>query len=204
MTLGVVNYGSGNFRSVWNALTHLGLDRREVTDAESASRASHLVLPGVGSFGACTSRLRTLGLDEVISAHIEAERPYLGICVGMQILGDLGTEFGRHQGLGAIAGTCTRMDQSEELDLPLPHIGWNTCTFEAGPLSRGLSPEPCFYFVHSYHLDVEDPLDLLATAEYGMTVTAAVSRGLCFGVQFHPEKSQRDGLRLLENFAKVT
>lgn len=200
---GIVNYGAGNFRSVWNAVRHLGLDPMVVTDAATAAEATHLVLPGVGSFRHCMQRLSDMGLDRAIKDHIHAGRPYLGICVGLQVLATAGEEFGRTDGLGIIPGRCRRLDAAASAGLPLPHIGWNECAFTPSPLSTGLGERPCFYFVHSYHLEVEDPADRLASCGYGMTVTAAVRRDNCYGTQFHPEKSQRDGLALLRAFAEV-
>ncbi len=204
MHIGLINYGSGNFASVWNALAHLRLDVVEVARAEDMDSCSRFILPGVGSFPDCMEGLQSCGLVAALRSHVvEQKKPYLGICLGMQILAELGFEFRACRGLGWIAGEVRRISTGSE-SLPIPHIGWNELSASSScPLFKGMGEKPTFYFVHSYHVLPVDQTDLLASVDYGDQVTACIGRGHIYGVQFHPEKSQQDGLRLLQNFAEI-
>lgn len=202
--VGLIDYGAGNFTSVRNALRHIGVDVEPVRTADELDRHSHVILPGVGAFAACMRRLEAAGLVEPLRARLaDAEQPFLGICVGMQLLAALGREFEDYPGLGLIAGECRRLPVEDD-GLRLPHIGWNAVALRDDlPLFAGLGDAPTFYFVHSYHVVPEDPAIVAATCDYGTDVTAAVRIGNVYGVQFHPEKSQQAGLRLLRNFVEL-
>jgi glutamine amidotransferase len=199
--IGVVGYGMGNLRSVVNALEHLGAECEIVETPERAREAEKLILPGVGAFGEAILRLEQQGFAEAIPELTGEGRPLLGICLGMQLLADSSSEHGEHPGLGLVHGSVDRIDAN---GLRVPHVGWNTATAtRSSTLFDGLPEEPTFYFVHSYELRTAAPDDLTATADYGGPVSAAVESAAVFGVQFHPEKSQADGLALLRNFIAV-
>jgi glutamine amidotransferase len=197
--IAVVDYGMGNLRSVLNALEHVGAEATLATAADQVAAAEKVVLPGVGAFGDGMRNLAQRGLATAVQAFATAGRPLLGICLGMQLLASRGTEFGDHEGLGLIPGTVDPLDTDQSLRVP--HVGWNAVTpLSASRLLVGLPSEPIFYFAHSYHLIPENPSTVTGTTDYGKPLTASIERGYLFGVQFHPEKSQRDGLKLLENF----
>jgi glutamine amidotransferase len=192
--IGLVDYGMGNRRSVEKALEHVGARVVRSSDPERLRTASALVLPGVGAFPEGMRRLRERGLEELLRERFEAGVPLLGICLGMELAFEHSSELGGAKGLGIVPG------RVRELDAPkLPHIGWNLVRWEAdSPLLRGLEGERPFYHVHSY---VADPAaGLLGSADYGERFCTAVAHGSFYGVQFHPEKSSRDGLQLLANF----
>ncbi len=199
----VIDYGSGNLRSAAKALAAAGGDVRVTADAREVARADRIVLPGVGAFADCRAGLDALpdmveALDTTVRRH---GRPFLGICVGMQLMAEAGREHGRHPGLGWIAGDVVDLSPRPDPSLKIPHMGWNELRFaRAHPLFEGIAAGAHAYFVHSYHLALTDSGDLLAAADYGGPVVAAVGRGNMLGVQFHPEKSQAMGLRLLANF----
>lgn len=201
---GVINYGSGNFTSVWNALKYLGLEIHEVDSPEKMEGVDRLILPGVGAFPSAMDRLKQLGLIDAIEKEVMSHRrPFLGICVGMQVLADLGTEFQECRGLGYVSGVVRRFD-SEKLDLPVPHMGWNELKLVKDcPLFQRMNDPPSFYFVHSYRFEPQDSSSTVATCQYGEEFCACVQNDHIFGVQFHPEKSQHDGLTLLENFCAL-
>jgi glutamine amidotransferase len=203
MRLVIIDYGSGNLRSAAKALERVAgpTDRIVVSaDAATVAAADRLVVPGVGAFAACRAGLLGLpGMAEAIAAVRQAGRPILGICVGMQLMAARGLEHGVHQGLGWVAGDVALLDPPPPLRVP--HMGWNALDFTPGhALLAGIEPGAHAYFVHSYHLVDADPADLLASTDYGGPVVAAVARGNVAGTQFHPEKSQETGLRLLANF----
>lgn len=211
MTIAIIDYGSGNLRSAAKAferaVADAGLKRTvKVTgDPADVERADHIVLPGVGAFADCHSGLMALdGMVEILSRMvIDAGRPFLGICVGMQLLATRGLEHGRHQGLGWIEGEVTRL-QPADGDLKIPHMGWNELDLrDTGHLVlAGLGSRAHAYFVHSYEFVPKDPGMALATADYGGPITAVVGRDNLIGTQFHPEKSQTAGLRLITNFLR--
>jgi len=210
----VVDYESGNVFSVLNALRSLGTEAELSRDPARILAADRVVLPGVGAFGRAAERLRGHGLDETIAAFIETGRPFLGICVGMQILMEEGHEFGTHRGLGVIPGTVEKIDIRDATGQPLrvPVIGWYP--IEA-PVERGtqicrgtpfqdLQQRSAFYFVHSFAARPRDPAAVLATVTHaGEPVTAAIRKDNVIGVQFHPERSAETGLALLDGFLKL-
>ncbi|MDI6524688.1 imidazole glycerol phosphate synthase subunit HisH [Metapseudomonas otitidis] len=197
----ILDYGSGNVRSVANLFATLG-ETRVSNDPHVIADATHLVLPGVGAYGAAMARIaQQLPLDGVRRAVFEQGKPFLGICVGMQVLSDEGHEFGQHAGLGWIPGRVRALDSA---GLPLPHVGWNDIRGERPhPLLLGLEATPDFYFVHSYAFATASADDVIATVEYGSRFPAVVGRENVLGVQFHPEKSQRAGAQLLKNFLEL-
>jgi glutamine amidotransferase len=199
VTTAVIDYGAGNLRSVANALRAAGEDRPMVTHAaEEVARADRILLPGVGAYGACIGALRARsGMVEALEeAVMRRGVPFLGICVGLQLLADSGHEFGVHQGLGWVSGRVVRLSP-RDTTLPIPHIGWSAV--RAAGTVRLAMPQWA-YFVHSYHFEATDPDDVAAHADYGGPVVAAVRRGNIVGVQFHPEKSQAEGIGFLADF----
>lgn len=200
----VIDYGAGNLRSVTHALSSLGVtDVRIARTPDEMRDATRLILPGVGAFGAGMDQLRAQGLVQPVQGAVQDGIPTLGICVGMQFLFDSSDEMGQHEGLGLIRGHVTRF--AERDGLKVPHMGWNElCAVRPSPLSDGMAQGSYAYFVHSYYCLPDDPADTILSADYGQPFAAAVQRGHLFGVQFHPEKSQRTGLRLLQNFLEYT
>lgn len=205
--LTIVDYGIGNLRSIEKAFLAVGTDVLRTDDADAIARADRLVLPGVGAFGACIREIRGREVEDAIHHAIGRGVPFLGVCVGMQLLFDEGLEHGTHHGLGILPGQVVHFHEAANgsaSDLKVPHMGWNVLRpTRESPLLDGLDEagEPFVYFVHSYHAVAAEESDVLATSEYGHAFPAIVQRDNVFGVQFHPEKSQYHGLRLLENFA---
>jgi glutamine amidotransferase len=200
-SIAVVDYGMGNRRSVEKALAHVGALARITSDHELLRSADALVVPGVGAFPAGMARLRELGLDELIIQRARAGTPVLGICLGMQLLFEQSLELEPTGGLGLIAGEVTSLLTG---GLRLPHIGWNDVRFERECVLTADLPLPGrpFYHVHSFAARPTDQRDVVATAEYGETFATIVAHGSVSGVQFHPEKSSLDGLRMLASFVK--
>jgi len=197
----VVDYGICNVRSVVKALELVGASVRVSSAARDLEEAERIVLPGVGAFEHGMTNLAARGLLEPLADQVLGKgKPFLGICLGMQLLARTSHEFGVHEGLGWLPATVKAF--AFEKDGPkVPHIGWTEVSLErASPLFAGVRKTPSFYFVHSYHMVCDTPDLVAASAEYGGRFTAAVQRGNIFATQFHPEKSQDDGLRLLENF----
>lgn len=201
--LAVIDYGAGNLRSVVHALHSLGVDNLRIAQsAREMQGATRLILPGVGAFGAGMDELRARGLVDPVREAVQAGIPTLGICVGMQFLFESSDEMGTHEGLGLLKGRVTRFP--DQPGLKVPHMGWNQLEPTRGsPLTEGIAPGSYAYFVHSYYCAPADPADTLLTTLYGFRFAAAVQRGNLYGVQFHPEKSQRTGLRLLANFVEA-
>jgi glutamine amidotransferase len=198
----IVDYGSGNVGSVYNLISAITPDVRVSNSPDDIRQASHLVLPGVGAFGASMAKIRaTLPLDVLEKQVRELRVPFLGICVGFQVLADTGHEFGNHDGLGWLGGRVERLPSG---DLPLPHVGWNNIErVRDSVLLDGIRTDEDFYFVHSYVVRPVDQEDALATTTYGDSFVSVAGRDNIYGVQFHPEKSQRAGRRLLENFLSI-
>jgi len=205
-TVAIIDYGRGNVRSVANALEYCGADTVVTADAGAIDDASHIVLPGVGAFGDAMAELQARGLPEILHRQVlEKRKPFLGICLGMQLLADRGLEHGAHDGLGWLAGEVVRLEP--RLDgLKIPHMGWNDVEVKTDhPVFAGFRPSALtFYFVHSFHFRAASPASILATCDYGGPFTAAVAKDNIVATQFHPEKSQDSGIQFLENFVKWT
>ncbi len=203
MTVAIIDYGSGNLRSAAKAFEHVGGGAVAVTsDPAVVAGASRIVLPGVGAFGDCRRGLAALdGMVEALEDAVIAKgRPFLGICVGMQLMAARGLEHGVHEGFGWIDGAVEAI-APDDASLKIPHMGWDNLSIDSGhPVLAGMGADTHMYFVHSYHLVAAREKDVLATADYGMAITAVVGRANMVGTQFHPEKSQASGLRLIENF----
>ena len=199
-TVALIDYGAGNLHSVHGALKAAGATDVLVTaDPDVVAGAERIVLPGVGAFGACRDALFAVsGLVEAMGEAVHRRGvPFLGVCVGMQLLADGGEEFGRHEGLGWIAGTVKRITPAEAA-IKVPHMGWNDVRPTAETSSLLVSGEA--YFLHSYHIQARDPADVWAMTDHGGPLVAAVGQGNVEGAQFHPEKSQAYGLAFLERF----
>jgi glutamine amidotransferase len=209
-TVAIVDYGSGNLRSAEKALARVAAEQSTgqqivvTSDADVVAKAERIVLPGVGAFADC---MRGLGavpgmIDALRDAVLKRGVPFLGICVGMQLLADVGREFGDHAGLGWIGGEVVKIAPSDPA-LKIPHMGWNELNIaREHPLLANIPAHGHAYFVHSYHFRARDPAHVLATTDYGETLTAMIGQGNIAGTQFHPEKSQAVGLTLLANFLK--
>lgn len=199
--IAIVDYRMGNLRSVQKGFEHAGVADIVVTDDPAVvSAADGIVLPGVGAFRDASANLKASGLWETVIARVAAGTPFLGICLGMQLLADVGLEDGEWEGLGVIPGACTRLPGG----VKIPHIGWNTVAYpRESRLFRGVPPDTAFYFVHSYRLEPADPSCIIGLAEYGVPFAASVQVGSAYAVQFHPEKSSEMGLRLLANFGDI-
>ena len=203
--LRMIDYGSGNLRRVQKAFERHGVTAEITSDPNCVAESDRLVLPGVGAFSDAMAALRERGLIEPIQRHIVADRPFLGICMGLQLLFETGWEGGQHDGLGVFAGAVSRFDCSN--NLKVPHMGWNQVKWcEGSHLSqvfgRNAQQPEFFYFVHSYCVQPSDSSIVAAETDYGGTFCSAVSRGRLLATQFHPEKSQSIGMRLLKYFIK--
>jgi len=199
--IAIVDYRMGNLRSVQKGFEHNGVADVQIThDPAVLFRADGIVLPGVGAFRDAAANLRQSGSRDVLIERVAAGVPFLGICLGMQLLASTGLEDGEWEGLGIVPGVCKRL----EGDVKVPHIGWNTVSYpRTSRLFRGIPEDSAFYFVHSYHLELADPACVIGTTIHGIEFAAAVQRGSAYAVQFHPEKSSAQGLALLENFASI-
>jgi imidazole glycerol-phosphate synthase subunit HisH len=203
MSVAIIDYGRGNVRSVANAVEYCGADAVITADAAEIGNASHIILPGVGAFGDAMQALDERGLPEVLARAVSAGKPFLGVCLGMQLLADKGFEHGEHKGLGFVAGEVMRLDAGLD-HLKIPHTGWNGVTLKAPhPVFAGLrNDQLTFYFVHSYHFRTADPATVLGICDYGRPFTAVVAKDNIVATQFHPEKSQDSGIQAIENFIK--
>jgi len=203
----IIDYGIGNLRSIEKAFQRVGADVHRTDDPQAVREAERLVLPGVGAFGACIAEIRRRDLEAPILDAIDRGTPFLGVCVGMQLLFETGHEKGVHEGLGVLPGRVEHFHDAADGstdDLVVPHMGWNAIDpTRDHPLLDGMDDPAYVYFVHSYHPVADESDDVLATANYGHDFPAVVQRANVHGVQFHPEKSQSAGLRLLENFATL-
>lgn len=197
MSIALVDYGAGNVRSVYNALKSLGADVHLTADQDFIRGAERVVLPGVGAFGDCVRGLKERGLWELMHECLGSGRPFLGICVGYQMLFDESEENPGIRGFGFFPGQVRRFQQP---GLKVPQIGWNSLELEPHVLWQGLAPQSHVYYVHSYYCAPTDPSVVIARTEYGEKFAAAAARGPVAGVQFHPEKSQAVGLTILKNF----
>lgn len=198
----VVDYGMGNLRSVQKGLEKAGCLAAVSGDPAAIERASGIVLPGVGAFRDCMANLEGARLVDPVVAAIEEGKPFLGICLGMQLLLAVSEEFGVHEGLGIIPGKVVRFPADR--GLKIPHMGWNRVHFTGpNPLFRGIPDGSYFYFVHSYYAAPDGSEVVAGWTDYGVRFCSALSRGNIFACQFHPEKSQRWGLKILENFGNI-
>lgn len=195
----ILNYGSGNVQSVFNMLSYLGYNTIISNDPEIIRTSSHIILPGVGAFGASMDKIKSMIPIDILEEEVLVnKKPFLGICVGMQVLANKGFEFGEHEGLGWIRGEVRKIDSK---DLPLPHIGWNNIDIvQDSPLFTNLKEYRDFYFVHSYIFEVEDEEHVVAQTDYGSTFNCLIKKDNIYGIQFHPEKSQKAGQLILKNF----
>ncbi len=198
--IAIIDYGAGNLQSVRKALVHLGAGVRLARSPEELAGAQAAILPGVGAFGAAMTALEERGFPEAIRQFILSDKPFLGICLGLQLLFESSEESPGVKGLGILPGKILRIPQKP--GLKIPHMGWNSLKLLRGEtgLFKGISLEPYVYFVHSYYLKAHDPSLVTASTEYGTQIHAAVQRGNLFACQFHPEKSGEAGLRMLDNF----
>ena len=197
----ILDYGSGNVKSVYNILEYLGYKTNITNDQKIINEASHLILPGVGSYGACIKKIKSkIGFDLIKNQVLDKKKPFLGICVGMQVLASKGFEYGENKGLNLISGRVNKIDTSE---LPIPHVGWNEINIKKNNILLDNIPDKSdFYFVHSYKFDLNLDENIIATTNYEKEFSCIVNKNNIYGVQFHPEKSQTFGIRLLNNFVK--
>lgn len=200
--IAIIDYGVGNLFSLASSFAAIGAEVTVTRDPDEIRRADRILLPGVGAFGDAAEKLRATGLGEVVKAEARRSKPILGICLGMQLLFERGLEYGEHEGLGLIPGTVRPIREVIPETLKIPHIGWNALQKRGDhPLLRYVKEGECVYFVHSYHAtDCEDAI--IATAEYGAPLCAAVASGNVMGCQFHPEKSGTVGLSILRAFCE--
>ncbi len=208
MRIAIIDYGSGNLRSVEKAFERVSSannsDIMVTSDASELAKATHIVLPGVGAFADCMQGLNNLsGMRDALEQQVTGSRkPFLGICVGMQMLFDTGFEHGEHKGLGWLSGEIRKIERDSSFKIP--HMGWNDLHIKSQhPLLDGIKSSDHAYFVHSYHAICKNPSDVRATTDYGGEITAVVASGNIMGTQFHPEKSQEAGLRLIKNFLQI-
>ena len=210
--IAIVDYGVGNLFSLQSSLKYIGADVTVTGNASELKSADKIILPGVGAFGDAADKLRRTGLDDVVTAEAEGGKPLLGICLGMQLLFDIGEEYGIHRGLGLIPGRVVSMKGTVPADYKIPHIGWNHLIFpenrggasasEKSPIFKYIENGDCVYFVHSFYgADCDE--SVIAYTEYGSLLTAAVQKDNVYGCQFHPEKSGETGLAILKAFCQL-
>lgn len=200
--IAIIDYDAGNLKSVEKALAYIGEESVITGEREEILKADKVILPGVGSFGDAMANLKRLGLDDVIREVAANGTPFLGICLGLQLLFESSEETPGVEGLGILKGKVLRIPDKE--GLKIPHIGWNSLKLSKnGRLFQGMTGEPYVYFVHSYYLQAEDPAIVKATTDYSTCIHASVEQGNVFACQFHPEKSSAVGLQILKNFAAI-
>lgn len=202
--LAIVDYGVGNLFSLKSSLAAIGVDAVVTGDESVLEQAERIILPGVGAFGDAAEKLRQTGLERVVKEQAARGKPLLGICLGMQLLFEKSYEYGEHEGLGLIPGQIRPIADVIPAELKIPHIGWNALKFSdpASPLFRYIKDDDCVYFVHSFYATGCDDF-VIATAEYGAELTAAVAKDNVYGCQFHPEKSGSVGLEILRAFCET-
>ncbi len=200
--IAIVDYDAGNIRSVEKAVEYLGYDCIISRDRDEIINASSLILPGVGAFGDCMEKLREYKLEDVIRDFVSSGKPFLGICLGLQLLFDESEESPGVKGLGILEGKIRRIPAAD--GLKVPNIGWNSLEFpQKGRLFKGVKEGSFVYFVHSYYLEAKDRNIVKAQIEYGVTIDASVEKDNVFACQFHPEKSSAEGLKILKNFLEI-
>ena len=200
----IIDYGVGNLFSLKSSLSSLGADVIVTADENELKNADQIILPGVGAFEDAIKKLRETSLDKVVIELAKSGKPLMGICLGMQLLFDKSYEYGEHEGLGLIKGEIVPIKDDVSADLKIPHIGWNALKFEYGtsPIFADINDGDCVYFVHSFYAK-NCAKNVIATTEYGATLTAAVADKNVFGCQFHPEKSGKIGLAILKSFINI-
>lgn len=200
--IAIIDYGMGNLRSVQKGFERVGHEAIITSNPAEVDAAEKVVLPGVGAFEDAMTELGARGMIDPVLGAIESGRPFLGICLGLQLLFDTSYENGRHQGLGVLAGEVVRFELPQEYSIP--HMGWNQLVFRSSsPLLEGIEEGRHFYFVHSYYVVPKDPEVIAVETDYGGSFCSMVRRDNLYATQFHPEKSQADGLRMLRNFAEL-
>jgi len=198
--IAIIDYGMGNLRSVEKGFEKVGVKARVVTDPAEVDRAEGVVLPGVGAFAEAMENLKNTGMDEAVKKAIREGRPFLGICLGLQLLFEASEEWGHSRGLGIFPGLVRRLPEL----LKVPHMGWNQVKFMGEhPILKDVPDNSAFYFVHSYYVDPEQDAIRAGITDYGMQFTSAVGYENVFAIQFHPEKSSTLGLRILRNFGGI-
>lgn len=199
----IIDYDAGNIRSVEKAILALGGQVKVTREREEILSADHIILPGVGAFGDAMEKLHRYGLVDVITEAVMRNIPFLGICLGLQLLFESSEESEGVKGLGILSGKIRRLPESE--GLKIPHIGWNSLQYpNAGRLFEGIAEEAYVYFVHSYYLEADQPKIVTAATEYAAYIHASVEQGNVFACQFHPEKSSDVGMQILKNFMRIT
>jgi glutamine amidotransferase len=203
-TVAILDYGMANLRSVQKGFEHVGARAEIIKNPEEIDAADKLVLPGVGAFQDAVATLRQRGHDQAIRRHIDSGKPFLGICLGLQMLFDVGYEDGEHRGLGVFRGACVRFTVDQELGLKVPHMGWNQLEIRRyAPILNEIPRDAGVYFVHSYHVTTPDDSLVATTTDYGRPFVSSIWKDNVFATQFHPEKSQKVGLQILANFASL-
>lgn len=201
--IAIIDYGVGNLFSLSSSFAAIGFETVVTGDADVIKQADKLILPGVGAFSDAIKKLRDTGLDKVILEEVQKGKKLMGICLGMQMLFQKSFEYGEHEGLGLISGQVVPMEEKLPKNLKIPHIGWNALHFKnQSPLFKYINENDCVYFVHSYYAENCDDA-VIATTEYGNSLTAAVAKDNIFGCQFHPEKSGNVGLNILKAFCEM-
>lgn len=201
----IIDFGGGNLRSVQKSIEYVGFKAEITSDAEIVRKASHIVFPGNGAFGDCIAGMKKQGLISAVDEFIQKGNPFLGICIGMQALFEKSYEFGVHVGLGYMKGVVKRFpDELINKGMKIPHTGWNSVHFkENHPVFKNIKQDSYFYFVHSFYGECADEKNVQGKTDYGIDFVSAVTYENITGVQFHPEKSQQAGLKLLENFCNL-
>ncbi|NSW89390.1 MAG: imidazole glycerol phosphate synthase subunit HisH [Firmicutes bacterium] len=199
--IAIIDYGMGNLRSVQKAFEYTGYEAVVTKDPRRISDASHVVLPGVGAFADAFENLEKTGLLESIYKAVESGKPFLGICLGLQLLFEKSHEGGLFGGLSLLPGEVKRLPKN--LNIKIPHMGWNELKYKENPIFNNLENPSYVYFVHSYYVKPENQEHVIGTTFYGMDISVAVNRENIYGLQFHPEKSGNEGLKILVNFAKL-
>tara|TARA_Y100001970_G_scaffold129887_1_gene160165 strand:- start:42235 stop:42846 length:612 start_codon:yes stop_codon:yes gene_type:complete len=199
--IGIINYGSGNYLSVLNAINFLGYQVEEITNNEDFDKVNNIIIPGVGSYKACMDNLKKKNILDGLYKNIDKNKFFLGICVGMQILSTYGFEFNKSQGLDIIKGKTIKIENKR---LKVPHMGWSEITInKKSDIFKDIKDYSSFYFLHSYHFDCQNKENVSSYVKYENMFVASIEKKNIYGVQFHPEKSQRNGLILLNNFCKL-
>lgn len=203
--IGIIHYGMGNIASVTNALTHIGVSSGVIENPAQLNDFEQFILPGVGAFPMAMEQLRERGfIDPLNRLVLEEKKPIIGLCLGMQLLFEGSDEFGYHEGLGWVSGKVKSLEEAG-VKLPVPHMGWNDAVIRQPSLliSESMGESPDFYFVHSFYCQAANRDEVVATIDYGVEMDVIVQKGRVYGCQFHPEKSQRNGLALLKNFCSL-